>query len=116
MDATDMNTVRRIPLFLGAAAGASLVILNVVTATFYLLWMGADQWLVNRSESGGGFDPSQLPPYTHATWFAAHATMLSLVVLDVIAVAAVVLLIRGNRSQADAPAAVNLPHPSVHQA
>lgn len=57
MDATDMNTVRRIPLFLGAAAGASLVILNVVTATFYLLWMGADQWLVNRSESGGGFDP-----------------------------------------------------------
>lgn len=83
---------------MSAISVAILGILNIATFAFYVLWVNADQWAVNRSESSGGFDASQLPPHSGVTWIAAQGTLMSLVTVDVIAIAGIVLFFRALRS------------------
>ena len=71
-----------------------LAALNVSVISFFVLWSNADTAAVNRAEEHG-FDPSQLLPYDIPFWFAAHASLLSLLALDVLAF----LAWRRSRSQ-----------------
>lgn len=71
-----------------------LAALNVSVISFFMLWSNADTAAVNRAEEHG-FDPSQLLPYDIPFWFAAHASLLSLLALDVLAF----LAWRRSRSQ-----------------
>ena len=73
-----------------------LAALNVSVISFFMLWSNADTAAVNRAEEHG-FDPSQLLPYDIPFWFAAHASLLSLLALDVLAF----LAWRRSRSQPD---------------
>ena len=66
---------------------AVLVVLNVSVVCFYGLWQVADTIAVNRAEERG-FDPQQLLPHGTLFWFAAHASLLSLLVLDALVVVA----------------------------
>ena len=60
-----------------------LAALNVSVISFYVLWSIADSITVNRAEEHG-FDPNQLLPHAIPFWFAAHASLLSLLTLDVL--------------------------------
>ena len=71
-----------------------LVALNVSVISFFVLWSNADTAAVSRAEEHG-FDPSQLLPHATPFWFAAHASLLSLLALDVLAF----LAWRRSRSQ-----------------
>ena len=73
---------------------SSRLALNVSVISFFVLWSMADAAAVNRAEEHG-FDPSQLLPYDIPFWFAAHASLLSLLALDVLAF----LAWRRSRSQ-----------------
>ena len=75
-----------------------LAALNVSVISFFMLWSNADTAAVNRAEEHG-FDPSQLLPYDIPFWFAAHASLLSLLALDVLAF----LAWRRSRSQPESP-------------
>lgn len=75
-----------------------LAALNVTVVSFFVLWSNADTAAVNRAEEHG-FDPSQLLPYDIPFWFAAHASLLSLLALDVLAF----LTWRRSRSQPESP-------------
>ena len=69
------------------AVAAVLVVLNVSVICFYGLWQVADTIAVNRAEEHG-FDPQQLLPHGTLFWFAAHASLLSLLALDALVVVA----------------------------
>ena len=73
---------------------ALLAALNASVISFFVLWSIADTAAVNRAEEHG-FDPSQLLPHDLPFWFAAHASLLSLLALDVLAF----LAWRRSRSQ-----------------
>ena len=91
-----------------------LAALNVSVISFFMLWSNADTAAVNRAEEHG-FDPSQLLPYDTPFWFAAHASLLSLLALDVLAFLA---WRRSRRHAPQQPDAINgaLPHDHVtHQ-
>ena len=75
-----------------------LAALNVSVISFFMLWSNADTAAVNRAEEHG-FDPSQLLPYDTPFWFAAHASLLSLLALNVLAF----LAWRRSRSQPESP-------------
>ena len=75
-----------------------LAALNVSVINFFVLWSMADTAAINRAEEHG-FDPSQLLPYDIPFWFAAHASLLSLLALDVLAF----LAWRRSRSQPESP-------------
>ena len=62
---------------------AILVVLNISVVCFYVLWEVADTIAVNRAEEHG-FDPQQLLPHFVPFWFAAQASLLSLLALDVL--------------------------------
>ena len=66
---------------------AVLVVLNMSVICFYGLWQVADTIAVNRAEEHG-FDPQQLLPHGTLFWFAAHASLLSLLALDALVVVA----------------------------
>lgn len=66
---------------------AILVVLNISVVCFYVLWEVADTIAVNRAEEHG-FDPQQLLPHFVPFWFAAQASLLSLLALDVLAIVA----------------------------
>ena len=66
---------------------AVLVVLNMSVICFYGLWQVADTIAVNRAEEHG-FDPQQLLPHGTLFWFAAHASLLSLLALDVLVIVA----------------------------
>lgn len=66
---------------------AVLVVLNISVVCFYVLWEVADTIAVNRAEEHG-FDPQQLLPHFVPFWFAAQASLLSLLALDVLAIVA----------------------------
>ena len=72
-----------------------LASLNASVISFFVLWSNADTAAVNRAEEHG-FDPSQLLPHDTPFWFAAHASLLSLLALDVLTF----LAWRRSRSQA----------------
>ena len=82
-------TISSRPAFLSV-----LTALNISVISFFVLWSNADAEAVNRAEEHG-FDPSQLLPYDTPFWFAAHASLLSLLALDVLAF----LAWRRSRSQ-----------------
>lgn len=82
-------TISSRPAFLSV-----LTALNISVISFFVLWSNADTAAVNRAEEHG-FDPSQLLPYDTPFWFAAHASLLSLLALDVLAF----LAWRRSRSQ-----------------
>lgn len=67
-------------------AVVALVALNVSVICFYRLWQVADTIAVNRAEEHG-FDPQQLLPHSTLFWFAAHASLLSLLALDALVIA-----------------------------
>ena len=72
-------TISSRPAFLSVLAA-----LNVSVISFFMLWSMADTAAVNRAEEHG-FDPNQLLPHDLPFWFAAHASLLSLLALDVLA-------------------------------
>ena len=91
-----------------------LAALNVSVISFFVMWSMADAAAVNRAEEHG-FDPSQLLPYDIPFWFAAHASLLSLLALDVLAFLA---WRRSRRHVPQQPDVINgaLPHDHVtHQ-
>ena len=88
-----------------------LVALNVSVTSFFVLWSNADTAAVNRAEEHG-FDPSRLLPHATPFWFAAHASLLSLLALDVLAFLA---WRRSRRHVPQQPDVINgaLPHDHV---
>ena len=91
-----------------------LAALNVSVISFFMLWSNADTAAVNRAEEHG-FNPSQLLPHDTPFWFAAHASLLSLLALDVLAFLA---WRRSRRHAPQQPDVINgaLPHDHVtHQ-
>lgn len=66
---------------------AVLVVLNISVVCFYVLWEVADTITGIRAEEHG-FDPQQLLPHFVPFWFAAQASLLSLLALDVLAIVA----------------------------
>ena len=86
-------TISSRPAFLSV-----LTALNISVISLFVLWSIADTAAVNRAEEHG-FDPNQLLPYDTPFWFAAHASLLSLLALDVLAF----LAWRRSRSQPKSP-------------
>ena len=86
-------TISSRPAFLSVLAA-----LNASVISFFVLWSNADAEAVNRAEEHG-FDPSRLLPHATPFWFAAHASLLSLLALDVLAF----LVWRRSRSQPESP-------------
>ena len=74
----------------------ALAALNVAVISFYVLWSIADSITVDRAEEHG-FDTNQLLPHAIPFWFAAHASLLALLALDVL----VFMAWRRPRSQAE---------------
>ena len=75
-----------------------LAALNASVISLYGIWFSANTTTTARAEEHG-FDPSQLLPYDIPFWFAAHASLLSLLALDVLAF----LTWRKSRSQPESP-------------
>ena len=71
-------TISSRPMFFSVLAA-----LNASVISFFVLWSNADTAAVNRAEEHG-FDPNQLLPHAIPFWFAAHASLLSLLTLDVL--------------------------------
>ena len=89
------------------AVVAVLVVLNVSVICFYGLWQAADTIAVNRAEEHG-FDPQQLLPHDMLFWFAAQASLLSLLAFDALVI--IVAWRRARRRRQDPrPGAVNAP-------
>ena len=102
-------TISSRPMFFSVLAA-----LNASVISFFVLWSMADTAAVNRAEEHG-FDPSQLLPHDIPFWFAAHASLLSLLALDVLAFLA---WRRSRRHVPQQPEGINgaLPHDHVtHQ-
>ena len=89
------------------AVAAVLVVLNVSVICFYGLWQAADMITVNRAEEHG-FDPQQLLPNFVPFYFAAQASMLSLLAFDALVIVIVWRRVR-RRRQDPRPGAVNAP-------
>ena len=107
-DDGDLTTFSRTAFFSVLAA------LSTSIMSFYALWGIADNTAVNRAEEHG-FDPNQLLPHATPFWFAAHASLLSLLALDVLAFLA---WRRSRRHVPQQPDVINgaLPHDHVtHQ-
>ena len=98
MKGIDMTHDRNLTISSRLAFFSVLAALNVSVISFFVLWSNADTAAVNRAEEHG-FDPSQLLPYDTPFWFAAHASLLSLLALDVLAF----LAWRRSRSQPESP-------------
>ncbi|MFS2028633.1 MULTISPECIES: hypothetical protein [unclassified Curtobacterium] len=71
---------------------------NAAFVAFFTLYTEADDWAVDRSESTGAFDPSQLLPHDAALWVVAHAALGLLVLLDGVGIALWVRCFRAGRS------------------
>ena len=82
-------TISSRPMFFSVLAA-----LNASVVSFFVLWSMADTAAVNRAEEHG-FDPGRLLPHATPFWFAAHASLLSLLALDVLSF----LAWRRSRSQ-----------------
>lgn len=70
---------------LSKISGAALVSLNVAVIGFYVLWQIADSAAVARAEDAG-FDGAQLLPNGNLLWMAAHASLFTMLVVDVLAI------------------------------
>ena len=93
------------------AVVAVLVVLNVSVICFYGLWQAADTITVNRAEEHG-FDPQQLLPHDMLFWFAAQASLLSLLAFDALVIVIVWRQVR-RRRQDPRPGAVTPPEQTV---
>ena len=91
-----------------------LTLLNLSVISLYGIWFSANATTTARAEEHG-FDPNQLLPHAIPFWFAAHASLLSLLALDVLAFLA---WRRSRRHAPQQPDVINgaLPHDHVtHQ-
>lgn len=91
-----------------------LAALNASVVSLYGIWFSANATTTARAEEHG-FDPSQLLPHATPFWFAAHASLLSLLALDVLTFLA---WRRSRRHVPQQPDVINgaLPHDHVtHQ-
>ena len=86
-------TISSRPAFLSVLAA-----LNASVVSLYGIWFSANATTTARAEEHG-FDPNQLLPHAIPFWFAAHASLLSLLALDVLAF----LAWRRSRSQPKSP-------------
>ena len=92
-------------------AGIALLALNMSVICFYGLWASANTITGNRAEEHG-FDPQQLLPNFVPFYFAAQASMLSLLAFDALVVVIVWRRVR-RRRQDPRPGAVTPPEQTV---
>lgn len=64
----------------------TLAALNVAVFVFYATWWIADNEATARVETDTSVDFSQMLPNANLMWLAAHATLLLVILLDVVAV------------------------------
>lgn len=72
---------------LGITGVVAMVGLNITVLAFFVLWLVADSAAVGRMESESSIDPGQMLPNSELMWLAAHGSVLTVVVLDVLAAA-----------------------------
>ena len=77
-------------------AGIALLALNMSVVCFYGLWFRANTITGIRAEEHG-FDPQQLLPHFVPFWFAAQASMLSLLAFDALVIVIVWRRVRRHR-------------------
>ena len=77
-------------------AGIALLALNMSVICFYWLWVSANTITGNRAEEHG-FDPQQLLPNFMPFYFAAQASMLSLLAFDALVIVIVWRRVRRRR-------------------
>lgn len=77
-------------------AGIALLALNMSVICFYGLWASANTITGNRAEEHG-FDPQQLLPNFMPFYFAAQASMLSLLAFDALVIVIVWRRVRRRR-------------------
>ena len=92
-------------------AGIALLALNMSVICFYGLWASANTITGNRAEEHG-FDPQQLLPNFVPFYFAAQASMLSLLAFDALVIVIVWRQVR-RRRQDPRPGAVTPPEQTV---
>jgi len=80
-----MDSRQRPPHSFRSLVGGVLVLLDISALGFYALWFIADNAAVNRAEEHG-IDPQQLLPNDNWLWLFANATLVCLIVLNVILV------------------------------
>lgn len=76
---------------LSIAGAVAMVGLNVTVVAFFVLWLIADSAAIRRMETESNMDPGQMLPNSELMWLAAHGSLLMVVVLDVLAVALLVM-------------------------
>ena len=81
---------------LGILSGLTLLGLNIAVALFFALWQIADGAAINRMETASGVDPVQMLPHANLMWTAAHASLLMVLVADVLAVVFVVIWVKSR--------------------
>jgi hypothetical protein len=96
---SDVGAPRPLSRVTIAVIWALAVVFNAAFVAFFTLYTEADDWAVDRSESTGAFDPSQLLPHDAALWVVAHAALGLLVLLDGVGIA---LSVRCFRARARA--------------
>ncbi|MFB9164252.1 MULTISPECIES: hypothetical protein [Arthrobacter] len=82
---------------LGILSGLTLLGLNIAVSLFFALWQIADGAAINRMETTNGFDPSQMLPNADLMWMASHASLLMVLVADVLAAVFVVILVKSRQ-------------------
>ena len=92
-------------------AGIALLALNMSVICFYGLWASANTITGNRAEEHG-FDPQQLLPNFVPVYFAAQASMLSLLAFDALVIVIVWRRVR-RRRQDPRPGVVTPPEQMV---
>lgn len=74
----------------GIVGAVAMLGLNIAVLAFFVLWKIADSTAIGRMELDSIMDPGQMLPNSELMWLAAHGSVLMLVVLDVLIVAALV--------------------------
>lgn len=75
---------------LGIAGAVAMVGLNIAVLAFFVLWRIADNAAIDRMEPESRVDPGRMLPNSEMMWLAAHGSVLMILVLDVLIVAALV--------------------------
>lgn len=96
---------------LGVVSGFTLLGLNIAFVAFFTLWQIADSAAINRMEMATGVDPAQMLPNANLMWIAAHASVLLLLVADVLAI---VFAVMRGRPLNDTESVASLSWASYH--
>lgn len=97
---SDLGTPRPLSRVTVSVIWGLAAVFNAAFVAFFALYTEAHDQAVDRSESTGAFDPSQLLPHDAALWVVAHAALGLLVLLDGVGIALSVrcLRVRAGRS------------------